>query len=413
MSKALSEKLQACRLCGSSSLEDILDVTDQPPANSLRRPSEPAPPAIPLILCRCTACGTVQLTETVDPEYLFSHYVWVTGTSAAAHGYAREFAQNVLSRASAGRLKVLEVASNDGTFLKPFLALGHEVVGVDPAANIAKTANEAGVLTYPKFFGADTAGEVVEKHGLFDVVFARNVLPHVKDPNDVVAGMVAALDPAGLLAIEFHRADTILAELHYDSIYHEHLFYHSLASMERLTRPHGLYVFDVTTSPISGGSYVAYFSRQPREASKALVEARGQEERLGIQTSAAWRRFASECTAHRDALRSLVFELAAEGKKIIGFGASARSSTLLNFAGLDARVIACIADNNPLKEGRLTPGTHIPIVNSREAFQSQPDVVVLLAWNFEKEILEEIKNTHGWRGTVVVPLPGAPRRIEM
>jgi SAM-dependent methyltransferase len=413
MPNALSENLQACRLCETSSMEDILDVTTQPPANSLRRSGEPAPPKIPLMLCRCTACGTVQLTETVDPEYLFSHYVWVTGTSAAAHGYAREFAQKILSRVPAGRRKVLEVASNDGTFLKPFLSQGHEVVGVDPAANIAKTANDAGILTYPRFFGADTAGDVVGKHGLFDVVFARNVLPHVKDPNSVVAGMVAALDPAGLLAIEFHRADIILEELHYDSIYHEHLFYHSLASMERLTGSHGLHVFDVTTSPISGGSYVAYFSRQPRDPSAALLQARKHEERLGIQSSDAWRRFARRCTEHRDSLRSVVLELAAEGKKIIGFGASARSSTLLNFTGLDGKVITCIADNNPLKESRLTPGTDIPIVKSRDAFGTKPDVVLLLAWNFEKEILEEIKTVHGWTGIVVAPLPGPPRRIQI
>jgi SAM-dependent methyltransferase len=273
MSNLLSEALHACRLCGSSNIDLVLDATSQPPANSLRKPSDPAPPCIPLVLCRCASCGTLQLSETVDPEYLFSHYVWVTGTSAAAHGYAREFANNILSRATEGSQKVLEVASNDGTFLRPFLSLGHAVVGVDPAANIAETANQAGILTYPSFFGAATSGTVVEKHGRFDVVFARNVLPHVKDPNDVVAGMVAALTPGGLLAIEFHRADTILAELHYDSIYHEHLFYHSLASIERLTGPHGLHVFDITLSPISGGSYVAYFSREPRAPSAALTEA--------------------------------------------------------------------------------------------------------------------------------------------
>ena len=413
MPNLLSEALLACRLCGNFSIDPVLDATSQPPANSLRKPSEPAPPSIPLVLCRCASCGTLQLSETVDPEYLFSHYVWVTGTSAAAHGYAREFANNILSRAAAGRQKVLEVASNDGTFLRPFLCLGHAVVGVDPAANIAETANQAGILTYPSFFGAATAGTVMEKHGLFDVVFARNVLPHVKDPNDVVAGMVAALTPGGLLAIEFHRADTILADLHYDSIYHEHLFYHSLASIERLTGPHGLHVFDITLSPISGGSYVAYFSREPRAPSAALTEARALEERLGILTPDAWRSFASQCIAHRDALRKTVADLAAAGKKIIGFGASARSSTLLNFAGLDATVISCIADNNPLKEGRLTPGTNIPIVSSRDAFAAKPDVVLLLAWNFEQEILKEIQSIHSWSGTVLVPLPGAPRLLEI
>ncbi len=409
MSNPPSEKQLSCRLCAHPQMEEVLDVSSQPPANSLRKPSEPPPPAIPLILCRCTACGTLQLSETVSPESLFSHYVWVTGTSAAAQGYAKEFAGHILKRAAHGKLKILEVASNDGTFLKSFLKLGHDVVGVDPAANIAAIANEAGVRTYPEFFGAKSAAKVIAAHGSFDVVFARNVIPHVKDANDVVAGMVAALGKGGLLAIEFHRADIILSELHYDSIYHEHLFYHSLASIEQLARTHGLHAFDVTSSPISGGSHVAYFALESRPPSDALQSARAHEERLGITGSAAWKRFAAECMAHRDALKAAFDSLAKTSAKIIGFGASARSSTLLNFANIDASALVCIADNNPLKAGRLTPGTNIPIKGSAEAFAEKPDAVLLLAWNFEEEIIHEIRSKHGWSGPVLVPLPGQPR----
>ncbi len=413
MRNSLSEKVLACRLCGHRVLDHILDATSQPPANSLRKPNDPLPGSVPLILCRCASCGTLQLTETVDPEYLFSHYVWVTGTSVAAHGYSQTFAKNVLSHVGQGLLKVLEVASNDGTFLRPFLALGHEVVGVDPAANIVQTANASGILTYPEFFGVKAAAAVTAQHGKFDVVFARNVLPHVKDANDVLAGMVSALAPGGLLAIEFHRADIILEDLHYDSIYHEHLFYHSLASIELLTKPHGLHVFDVTTSPISGGSYVAYFLLTQHEATPELILARAHEAHLGIQTAAAWHLFAQKCLSHRDSLRKMVDSFVTDGKKIVGFGASARSSTLLNFTGLNAQIISCIADNNPLKCGLLTPGTNIPIVSSRDAFESHPDVILLLAWNFSEEIIQEIKAVHGWAGTVLIPLPGEPQLREI
>ena len=409
MAPQLSQTIQSCRLCAHTVLEHILDATTQPPANSLRAPNESEPVAIPLILCRCAACGTIQLSETVDPGYLFSHYVWVTGTSAAAKHYAETFSELVLGRARPGMLRVLEVASNDGTFLRPFLSKGHTVVGVDPAANIAEVANKAGIRTHPEFFGRNAAAKLLVKHGGFDVVFARNVIPHVKDPNDVVAGMVQALAPGGLLAIEFHRADVILEELHYDSIYHEHLFYHSLASMELLARSHGLNVFDVTVSPISGGSYVAYFSREIKNPSAALSEARAREERLGIAGAEAWRRFATRCKSHRDALRREFESLKSAGGRIIGFGASARSSTLLKFAGIASGMLACIADNNPLKSGRLTPGTNVPIVSSAEAFQLRPDAVLLLAWNFEEEIIREIQKTHGWSGPVLVPLPGQPR----
>ena len=409
MAPQLSQTIQSCRLCAHTVLENILDVTTQPPANSLRAPNESEPVSVPLVLCRCEACGTIQLTETVDPVYLFSHYVWVTGTSAAAKHYAPTFSELVLARARPDVLQVLEVASNDGTFLRPFLFKGHNVVGVDPAANIAEVANKAGVRTHSEFFGRDAAAKLLSQYGGFDVVFARNVIPHVKDPNDVVAGMVQALAPGGLLAIEFHRADVILEELHYDSIYHEHLFYHSLASMELLARSHGLSAFDVTVSPISGGSYVAYFSREPKPPSVALSEARAREERLGIAGAEAWRRFAAHCKTRRDALRREFESLQSAGGRIIGFGASARSSTLLNFAGIDSSILACIADNNPLKSGRLTPGTNVPIVSSEEAFRVRPDAVLLLAWNFEDEIIREIQKTHGWSGPVLIPLPGQPR----
>jgi len=413
MPHSISETVHACRLCNHPALEIILDVTTQPPANSLRKPTDEAPVPVPLILARCEECGAVQLTETVDPGYLFSHYVWVTGTSAAAKEYAQVFSNHVINRAVPGKLQVLEVASNDGTFLRPFQNAGHKVVGVDPAANIAQQANESGILTVPDFFGVSSAAKVVAEQGQFDVVFARNVLPHVKDPNDVVAGMVSAVKPGGLVAIEFHRADIIFEELHYDSIYHEHLFYHSVASIEALTKRHGLSIFDVTTSPISGGSYVAYFTLQSKPPTAALISARQQETHLGIQTSEAWQKFATLCREHRDELKALVSQYTQQNKKIIGFGASARSSTLLNFTGLDHTILTAIADNNPLKDGHLTPGTDIPVVTSKEAFALNPDVVVLLAWNFREELLNEIKTVHGWSGTVIVPLPGKPQVIHI
>src|SRR5687767_12701243 len=225
MQNALYEPAEYCRICGQD-LELIFDLGSQPPANALRASRREALPNIPLAIARCVSCATIQLTQTVDPGYLFRDYVWVTGTSKGATEYSRRFREHVEARAKRGRLSVLEVASNDGTFLARFKEAGHEVLGVDPARNLARAAADAGIPTRAEFFGTDFARSLRAAAGPFDVVMARNVLPHVPQPADVIAGISHCLSQEGLGAIEFHRADIILDELHYDSIYHEHVFYH-------------------------------------------------------------------------------------------------------------------------------------------------------------------------------------------
>lgn len=413
MKKIISEKLKLCRLCGGSEIEVIVDLGAQPPANSLRQKTEAALEAVPLILCRCKKCGTVQLTETVSPDYLFSHYVWVTGTSKGANDYSRLFCERLASRSHSGKLFVVEVASNDGTFLKAFQKRGDKVLGIDPAKNIAAMATEVGIPTLSEFFGLRIAKQVVAEYGQADAVFARNVIPHVANANDVVAGMAHCLKDNGTGAIEFHRADVILDELHYDSIYHEHLFYHSLGSIAMLLDPFGLKLFDVTESPISGGSLVAYFAKSLRPPTDALKKALAREAALGIVQSKAWQEFAKRCGRHRTMLLALVEQAKAKGKRLIGYGASARSSTLLNFSGIDSRHLEVVADKNKLKHGRLTPGTDIPIVSPEEAFASRPDGVLLLAWNFREEVLKQIRDDYKWHGDVIVPLPGDPVVITL
>lgn len=414
MQESLSERIEHCRLCGESAIELILDLGTQPPANSLRRERDEALPAIPLVICRCAGCGTVQLTETVSPGYLFSQYFWVTGTSQGARDYSHLFCQRLTSRIpQKGKLFALEIASNDGTFLKRFQERGDRVLGVDPARNIAAVAEGQGIPTISAFFGLEIAQQIVSQHGQADAVFARNVIPHVADANDVVAGMAHCLKDDGTGAIEFHRADIILSELHYDSIYHEHLFYHSLNSLTMLLSRFGLTAFDITESPISGGSLVVYFSKGPRVHSGALREILEREEVLGIGESKPWQDFAQRCAQHRSALRRLVEKACEQGRRLIGYGASARSSTLLNYCGIDYRHLDVISDRNALKHGHYTPGTNIPIVTPRDAFLRHPDVVLLLAWNFRDEIVAQIRDEHGWHGEVIVPLPGDPEVISI
>ena len=412
MTKPLSFSIGCCRVCESPAIETILDLGDQTLANSLRRDRAELLPVFPLELCRCEACGTVQLTETVAPDILFAHYVWVTGTSESVRTYSRLFCECMVERVRPGRLFVLEVASNDGTFLRRFVERGDHVLGVDPARNIATMAEEAGIPTLVEFFGLETAKGIVERLGHADVVFARNVIPHVANANDVVAGMAHCLSEEGTGAIEFHRADVILEELHYDSIYHEHLCFHSLHSIARLLDRFGLLSFDVTISPISGGSFVVYFSKTARPHTAAFTAAVKSEETLGVGRPGPWQEFARRCERHRKHLRSLVEARKSEGKRIIGYGASARSSTMLNYCGIDHRLLDVIVDRAPLKHDMYTPGTDVLIVPPDRAFALEPDVIVLLAWNFRDEILAQIRAEDGWKGEVIVPLPGDPTTID-
>ena len=405
--------IAACRSCGSESLDPLLDLGAQPPANSLRRNVSDPLPSVPLRLCRCAVCCTVQLSETVDPAFLFQHYVWVTGTSRTAVEYGGVFCERLRQRVGrSGPLFVVEVASNDGTFLKRFQEAGDRVLGIDPAANIAAAAVEAGIPTWAEFFNEAGAARVVREHGLADAAFARNVLPHVPDPLAILRGMAACVRDDSVVAIEFHQADAILDELHYDSIYHEHLFFHSLATMEFLLRRAGLVPFDLATSPISGGSLVAYCAKGERPASAELVARRQHEATAGTNTLERWQEFSRRSEEHARRLRGVVDGLVAEGKRMIGYGASARSSTLLNFCGIDHRQLLAVADRSPYKHGLLTPGTDVRILPPAEALALRPDAVLLLAWNFRDEIIDELRRS-GFRGTVVLPLPGDPVTIQL
>lgn len=408
----ISKPISCCRLCGSSDLDLILDLGTQPPANSLRISCEQVLEAIPLTICRCQKCTTVQLTETVAPEYLFRDYVWVTGTSQTARNYSQTFCEYVEQRCDRTPLFVVEVASNDGTFLQRFREHGHRVLGVDPAQNLARLAEAAGIPTMPEFFGLEIGRRLTQLHGHADVVIARNVLPHVPDPNDVVAGIAHCLKNDGVGAIEFHWVDKILSELHYDSIYHEHFFYHSLHSIDQLLRRHRLVLFDVTESPISGGSLVAYFSKTPRQVSSALTEKLALEEERGLATLEAWREFAVRSLEHRLRLKEMIETEIKAGKRIVGYGASARSSTLLNFCGIDYRHLVCIADQSPLKHDRYTPGTDVLIVSPESALAEHPDTILLLAWNFKDEILKRLTDI-GFHGNVIVPLPNQPQLLRI
>jgi hypothetical protein len=405
-SQGIFNEIHECRLCGSKNLRNVLDLGHQPPANSLRAKLDNLVPEAPLKLVHCGHCSVVQLTATVDPEYLFSQYVWVTATSATARTYSETYCSEVLKRTQVKSPFVVEIASNDGTFLRQFKDRGCPVLGVDPALNIATLATEAGIPTWAEFFNIGIAERILAENPRPNIVMARNVIPHVKEIHSIVEGISALVDDDGVVAIEFHYAKTIVDELHYDSIYHEHLFYFSIKSISELFAKYGLAPFDVFNSPISGGSLVLIFSRKNAvERSAAINKATEIEDFSKLNELSTWQQFGVASEKHAHSLKTIVLEYAKKGR-LIAYGASARSSTLMNFAGISVKEIECVMDRNPIKQGLYTPGTDIPIVSYEEGLvKLDGKHLLLLAWNFEDEIVADLR-AGGFTGDIIVPLPG-------
>ena len=402
------ETIKCCRICGSDNIEEVLNLGEQPPANSLYRSDEKRPPDVPLRLMYCQKCSTVQLGEDVDPEYLFGEYLWVTGTSATAEQYSHEFAKKALSQVVEHNKSpyIVEIASNDGTFLKRFIEKGCKVLGIDPAKNIAELAVKNGIPTKADFFTLDLAKRLVEKEGKADIVFARNVIPHVKEIHSVIGGINTLINEGGVGIIEVHNAGLILEELHYDYIYHEHLFYYTLKTISGLIERYGLHVFDVMLSPISGGSWVIYFSKNKKEKTKELIKHEKKELENNINSYHRWVEFSDQVTVHSEKLKKMVMQ---SDKKIPAYGASARSSTLLNFCGITNKHISVVIDKNPMKNGLMTAGSNIPVVSFEDGLKEikSSEKILLLAWNFQDEIVQELREA-GFSGKFIIPLPGDP-----
>ena len=402
------ETIKCCRICGSDNIEEVLNLGEQPPANSLYRSDEKRPPDVPLRLMYCQKCSTVQLGEDVDPEYLFGEYLWVTGTSATAEQYSHEFAKKALSQVVEHNKSpyIVEIASNDGTFLKRFIEKGCKVLGIDPAKNIAEFAVKNGIPTKADFFTLDLAERLVEKEGKADIVFARNVIPHVKEIHSVIGGINTLINEGGVGIIEVHNAGLILEELHYDYIYHEHLFYYTLKTISGLIERYGLHVFDVMLSPISGGSWVIYFSKNKKEKTKELIKHEKKELENNINSYHRWVEFSDQVTVHSEELKQMVMQ---NDKKIPAYGASARSSTLLNFCGITNKHISVVIDKNPMKNGLMTAGSNIPVVSFEDGLKEikSSEKILLLAWNFQDEIVQELREA-GFSGKFIIPLPGDP-----
>lgn len=399
--------ITSCRVCKSRKIKEFLDLGHQPYANALLKSPNDKEEFYPLSLSYCENCSLVQLNHTPDPKELFSNYIWVTATSSTARKHAQVFYKEITSRLKNNKKGyILEVASNDGTFLLPFMKEGYTVLGVDPAKNITETAIAAGVPTRCEFFGVTSAKKIKKDFGKAFVVIARNVLPHVANLHDFVKGISTVLDDRGLLILEIHYARKIYQELHYDSIYHEHLCYFTIKSLEKLLDKYSLFIEDIKTSPISGGSLVIYAKKKKVESS-IVKTYKNLEKGMRLNTLESWQDFAKRVVKNREKLLEILKKN--KDKITVGYGASARSSTLLNYCGIGTKDISIIADQNPLKQGLFTAGTHIPIKSPDNVMRKNPHFVVILAWNFKNEIMKILKDRYKYKGKLILPLPNNPK----
>ncbi len=398
-----------CRSCGGHEGDVILDLGIQPLANNLLRPEDLSKPEpmFPLRLGVCKSCWLLQILDLVPPVQLFSEYLYFSSFSDVMLRHAKEAAERYVSEFSLNRDSlVVEVASNDGYLLQYFKEAGVPCLGIEPAQNIAKVAREKGIETVTEFFGKKLADQLAGSGRKADLVLGNNVFAHAPDTNDFVAGLRQVLKPEGRIALEFPYAVDFIEKGEFDTIYHEHVFYFSLTALEPLFRRHGLSIFNVQRLSIHGGSlrlFAGLEGAHPRQASvDALLN---EEEKKGLRSLNFYLGFANRVLELKKSLVDLLDQLRRQGKQIAAYGASAKGSTLLNFFGLGKERLAFVADRSTHKQGRLTPGTHIPIVPPSALLEKMPDYTLLLTWNFAEEILGQQKGYLDKGGKFIVPIP--------
>lgn len=398
-----------CRSCGSSHGRSILDLGLQPLANNLLSEADLAKPEprFPLRVALCEGCWLLQITDIVPPVELFSEYLYFSSFSDALLRHAAEAATSHLRDGDLGPESfVVEIASNDGYLLKNFVAAGVPCLGIEPAANIAKVAVAAGVPTLSRFFGPELAAELAAEGRQADLVLGNNVFAHVPDINGFVAGLAALLKPDGRIALEFPYACDLVEHVEFDTVYHEHVFYLTVTALVPLFARHGLEVSDVQRIAIHGGSLRFFACHRGAQPVRPSVAALLEEERTkGVASTRYYDDFAERVRRIRDDLLELLRRLKTEGRSIAAYGASAKGSTLLNFYGIGRETLDFVADRSTAKQGRLTPGSHLPIVGPDELLQRRPDFALLLTWNFATEILKQQQAYRDAGGKFIVPLP--------
>ncbi|XOB46595.1 MAG: class I SAM-dependent methyltransferase [Candidatus Nealsonbacteria bacterium] len=399
----------SCRICKSSNLTRILDLGGMPLANAFFKKEDLDKPEqkFPLIVYFCKSCGLLQILDVVNPEILFRHYYYLTSTSKPLADHFVELGKNLVDRFVKSKNDlVIEIGGNDAVLLDS-IKNRCRVLNIEPAKNIAQISREKGVDTIEEFFSMELAEEIFKKYGFAKVITASNVIAHIDNLKDAFEGVKILIGEEGVFVFEVHWVGNLMGLVcigGFDQIYHEHLSYFSLLTLEKLVNQFGLKIFDIKLIPIHGRSLQVYIGKDYK-VSESVNEFLEKERSLNLDKAQTYLNFAKKVEENKNELRNLLLKLKKENKKIVGYGAPAKGNTLLNYFQIDNKILDFIVDDSPLKQGLYTPGTCIPIYSPDKLKGDQPDYLLLLAWNYAESILKKEQKLRDEGVKFIIPVP--------
>ena len=399
-----------CRFCATPLEHEFVNLGLSPISNAFVKPdqADQEEAFYPLHAFVCSECFLVQLEEFESPDEIFSDYVYFSSYSESWLAHAKRFVDGATERfgLSSDSL-VVEVASNDGYLLQYFVERDVPVLGIEPASNVAEVARKAGIDTIDEFFGVALAKRLREQGRSCDLLVGNNVLAHVPDINDFVGGLKIVLGENGVLSMEFPHLLKLIEQNQFDTIYHEHFSYLSLMSVQRIFAHHGLNVFDVEELSTHGGS-LRVFAQHPegdQATTDSVEKVLNDEKAANLDSLSGYQNFAERCATVKHDLLSFLEQAESDGKTVVGYGAPAKGNTLLNFCGVGPDSIQYTVDRSPYKQDHLLPGTHIPVHAPEHIDTTKPDYVLILPWNLQREIVQQLSHIKDWGGKCVVPIP--------
>ena len=401
----------SCRFCGTKLRHTFVDLGMSPLCQTHISPEQlnHMEPFYPLRAYVCHECFLVQLEEFVAPGDIFSDYAYFSSYSDSWVEHARRYAEAMTQRFGLNaKSQVVEIASNDGYLLQHFVRTGIPVLGVEPAANIAQVAREKGIATTVRFFGRETAREIARETGQADLLLGNNVLAHVPDLNDFVAGMKILLKAQGVITMEFPHLYRLMDENQFDTIYHEHFSYFSFFTVEKVFAAHGLTLFDVEELKTHGGSlriFARHANNSALPVSNNVDALRKRELEAGFARLETYSAFSEQVRETKRSILEFLIGAKRAGKTVVGYGAPGKGNTLLNYCGIRQDFLDYTVDRSPYKQGKFTPGTHIPIYDPERIRETRPDYVFILPWNLRDEITGQMMYIREWGGKFVVPIP--------